>query len=431
MKRTYIFLLALSMFLMYSHLQAQFGVRDVPMVSQKAMVMQRIGLTDITITYHRPAIKGRKVWQGMVPYNQGKPFPWRAGANQNTTIQFSQDVTIEGQPLKAGIYGLHMIPSKEEWVVIFSNNSTSWGSFTYKQTEDALRVKVTPVNMNESREFLTYNFRNIQAGSAVCVLEWEKKRIPIKMSIDLQNALKLVEKQLSTQAGWRWVGWFEAARFCLQNNIAIQKGVYWASRSVYMNVNFSNALVRAQLMAKARKLNETDTKKQIPGLIEEVFNRYAAGWKAWDAAAQYMARQKNYKQALAWSQKSIDLQPNFYNHWARVGIYTQMGDKVAANKARKKAIKVGTKAQINQQGFGFVWSGRPQKAIEFFEIAVAKYPKDGDVRDNLGDVYARTGQKDKAIATLRKALTLKQSTASRNNSLKWLKKLGVDYKTEK
>ncbi len=258
-----------------------------------------------------------------------------------------------------------------------------------------------------------------------------KKRIPIKVSIDPQHTLKQIEAQLNTQAGWRWIGWLEAARFCLQHDIATQKGIYFASRSVYMNVNFSNALVRAQLMAKARKLSEADTKKQIPGWIEEVFHRYAAGWKPWNAAAQYMARQKAYPQALAWNQKSIDLQPNFYNHWERVKIYRQMKNQVAAERTRKKAIRIGTKAQINQQGFGFVWSGRPRQAIEFFEMAVAKYPKDGDVCDNLGDVYARTGQKEKAIETLKKALTLKQSSASRANSLKWLKKLGVDYKTEK
>ncbi len=174
MKRTDPFLFLLIVFLLPHQLYAQYGVRDVPMASQKAMVMQRIGLTDMMVTYHRPAIKGRKVWEGMVPYNQGQPFPWRAGANQNTTIQFSQDVAIEGKPLKAGIYGLHMIPAKGEWIVIFSNNATAWGSFTYKASEDALRVKVTPVTLEQPREFLTYNFRDIQANSAVCVLEWEK-----------------------------------------------------------------------------------------------------------------------------------------------------------------------------------------------------------------------------------------------------------------
>src|SRR6476660_4244654 len=115
-------------------------VLDLPDQSQSAQITQRIGITDITIRYHRPVVKDRKVWGGLVPYGQ----VWRAGANINTVISFSDPVTIEGQPLAAGTYGLHMIPNADEWTVIFSKNSTSWGSFTYDQAEDALRVNVKP-----------------------------------------------------------------------------------------------------------------------------------------------------------------------------------------------------------------------------------------------------------------------------------------------
>src|ERR1700675_3029958 len=119
---------------------AQSFVLDLPLASQRAEVSQRIGVTDITIRYHRPLANDRKVWGGLVPYGQ----VWRAGANINTTITFSDPVTIEGKPLAAGTYGLHMIPNENEWTVIFSKNSTSWGSFTYKDSEDALRVNVKP-----------------------------------------------------------------------------------------------------------------------------------------------------------------------------------------------------------------------------------------------------------------------------------------------
>ena len=115
--------------------------------SPNATVTQRVGLTDITITYCRPGVKGRTIWGDLVPYGmnpgseytKGKEFPWRAGANENTTIKFSKDVHIEGKDLAAGIYGVHMIPGKEEWVVIFSKNSTSWGSYSYKAEEDGNR----------------------------------------------------------------------------------------------------------------------------------------------------------------------------------------------------------------------------------------------------------------------------------------------------
>src|SRR5213595_1875162 len=113
---------------------------NLPDVSQAAEVKQRIALTDITINYHRPLVNGRKIWGALVPYGK----VWRAGANENTTIAFSDPVSVEGQPLPKGTYGLHMIPNENEWTIIFSKNSTSWGSFTYDQKEDALRVKVKP-----------------------------------------------------------------------------------------------------------------------------------------------------------------------------------------------------------------------------------------------------------------------------------------------
>src|ERR1700720_2575001 len=107
---------------------------DLPYASQAAQVKQRVGVTDITITYHRPLVNGRKIWGGLVPLGQ----VWRAGANENTTIEFSDPVSVEGQPLAKGIYGLHMIPTAEAWTVIFSKMASAWGSYSYSQAEDAL-----------------------------------------------------------------------------------------------------------------------------------------------------------------------------------------------------------------------------------------------------------------------------------------------------
>src|SRR5499425_2374729 len=108
---------------------------NLPDVSQAAEVKQRVALTDITITYHRPLVNGRKIWGGLVPYGQ----VWRAGANENTTIEFSTPVSVEGKPLPSGTYGLHMIPTNDTWTVIFSKMAVAWGSYTYNQSEDALR----------------------------------------------------------------------------------------------------------------------------------------------------------------------------------------------------------------------------------------------------------------------------------------------------
>ena len=139
--------------------QAQSFVLDLPRPSQHAVITQRIGITDITINYHRPVVNKRKVWGGLVPYGQ----VWRAGANENTTIKFTDPVTIEGKPLPKGTYGLHMIPGENEWTVIFSKNSTSWGSFTYDQAEDALRVTVKP-QAADFHEALDLRLRRRKSG---------------------------------------------------------------------------------------------------------------------------------------------------------------------------------------------------------------------------------------------------------------------------
>jgi Protein of unknown function (DUF2911) len=159
--------------------------------SLKAGVMQRLGAdTDIVIEYSRPGVKGRKIWGALVPYgmapgnqySKNQPFPWRAGANENTTISFSKDVLIEGKPLAAGKYGLHMIPSEKEWTIIFSKNSSSWGSFSYKPEEDALRVTVTPAAA-PFQEWLSYGFEDLAGTSATAFLHWVELKVPFKISL--------------------------------------------------------------------------------------------------------------------------------------------------------------------------------------------------------------------------------------------------------
>src|ERR1022692_1333376 len=155
---------------------AQSALLNLPRESQRASVSQRIGITDITINYHRPQVKGRKVFGPGSAQAYGQV--WRAGANENTTINFTNDVTVEGKPLAKGVYGLHMIPGESDWTVIFSKNSTSWGSFTYDAAEDALRVTVKshPAEMEEA---LVYDFDNVHHNEATIVMRWEKVTVPI------------------------------------------------------------------------------------------------------------------------------------------------------------------------------------------------------------------------------------------------------------
>jgi len=149
---------------------------DLPRQSQHALITQRIGITDITINYHRPLANGREIWGKVVPYGQ----VWRAGANENTTITFSDTVTIEGQSLDKGTYGLHMIPGADQWTVIFSKSAKAWGSFSYKQDEDALRVTVKP-QTTDVHDALAYDFDDLKADSAVVTLRWDKVAVPSKL----------------------------------------------------------------------------------------------------------------------------------------------------------------------------------------------------------------------------------------------------------
>ena len=159
--------------------------------SLMASVMQRIGInTDITIQYSRPGVKGRKIWGGLVPYGMapandesgGKPYPWRAGANENTTFEVSKDVLVAGKKLPAGKYGVHMIPSEKDWIVIFSKNNSSWGSYSYDPKDDVLRITVTPVKA-QHMEWLTYGFDDLAGTSATAFLHWENLKVPFKIEL--------------------------------------------------------------------------------------------------------------------------------------------------------------------------------------------------------------------------------------------------------
>ncbi len=185
----------ISIFLILSFLlilpSTTFAQRSKVRPSLKASVMQTLGVdTDITIVYSRPGVKGRKIWGELVPYglapgnkySNDKPFPWRVGANENTTIEFSKDVLIEGNKLPAGKYGIHMVPSEKDWIIIFSKTNSAWGSYSYNQEEDALRVTVTPVEAPH-QEWMMFGFDNLAGTSATAFLHWKKLMVPFKIEL--------------------------------------------------------------------------------------------------------------------------------------------------------------------------------------------------------------------------------------------------------
>src|SRR6201984_883744 len=153
---------------------------NLPDVSQAAEVKQRVALTDITVKYHRPLVNGRKIWGGLVPYGK----VWRAGANENTTIEFSDPVSVEGKPLDKGTYGLHMIPNQNSCTVIFSKTNTGWGSYSYDQKDDALRVDVKPRPLAENKEALEFDFEDLKPTSTAVTLEGAELGVPFTVSVN-------------------------------------------------------------------------------------------------------------------------------------------------------------------------------------------------------------------------------------------------------
>jgi tetratricopeptide (TPR) repeat protein len=230
-------------------------VLDIPRQSQHAVITQRVGITDITINYHRPMINKRKVWDGLVPYGQ----VWRAGANENTTISFSDLVMVEGKPLAAGTYGLFMLPTADQWAVIFSKNSTSWGAFTYNEKEDALRVQVKP-QAAEMREALTYDFDPLTADSTVATLRWEKLAVPFKISVAVPDVVQAsLDKQLRGLAQYSWFGWDNAANYLLTAKVNYPQALNYCDKSIGVEDRFDNELTKSQVLRAMGKNDEAKT----------------------------------------------------------------------------------------------------------------------------------------------------------------------------
>ncbi len=249
MHRVRLFALLFAVLLVTSLSQAQTATGEtlmltLPRASQHAVVTQRIGITDITINYHRPLANGRQIWGKVVPYGQ----VWRAGANENTTITFSDPVTIEGQALDKGTYGLHMIPGENQWTVIFSKNSTSWGSFTYKQDEDALRVNVKP-QAAELHNALAYDFDDVKPDSTVVTMSWDKVAVPFKVAVNVNEIVTAsIHRQLYGLNQYYWEGWDDAAGYFLANKIHLDEALKDEDQSIQAEERYDNLMNKSRIL---------------------------------------------------------------------------------------------------------------------------------------------------------------------------------------
>ena len=226
-------------------------------VSQRASITQRIGITDVTVVYHSPSAKKRKIFGGIVPFDfimDGVEYPWRAGSNENTTIEFTHDVKIQGQPLAKGKYGLHIFVKKNEWIFIFSKNSENWGSFNYKKEEDALRVTATP-STSPYQENLRYEFNDLQPQSAQLELKWSTVRCGIEISVDVNaNVLAdLKSKEEKTVDDYVKI----AQLIMAEDPTKVAEALSYVDQSLKIGAEFRNTMLKSQLLAKQGKITES------------------------------------------------------------------------------------------------------------------------------------------------------------------------------
>ena len=306
---------------------AQSFVLDLPDQSQRAEISQRIGITNITIKYHRPLVKDRKIWGGLVPYGE----VWRAGANENTTISFSDPVMVESQPLGAGTYGLHMIPTADSWTIIFSKNSTSWGAFTYDQAEDALRVNVKP-SPTDMHNALTYEFDQLAPDSAVVEIEWEKLAVPFKVSVDVHSVVQAsLKKQLRNLSQYTWMSWDDAANYLLTEKIALDDALAYSTKSIQTEDRYDNEMTKSNVLKALNRNDESEVAKKKALELANPLQTHLY-------ARQLQAEKRN-DEAFAIFRETAKKHPDqWFVHTGLARIYSSQGKWDDATKEIKLAV---------------------------------------------------------------------------------------------
>ncbi|HEX9493978.1 MAG TPA: DUF2911 domain-containing protein, partial [Thermoanaerobaculia bacterium] len=246
MRKT-IFAIAMTAALPLSAQQAQAPQLRTPRASQKQVVTQTVGFTDITITYSRPGVKGRQIWGALVPYDK----VWRTGANEATTIAFSDDVTINGQPLPKGTYSLHTIPGKDQWTIVFNNTANQWGSFNYDPAKDALRVTAKP-HGDEFHEWLTFEIPDVSPDSATVAIKWANLAVPFTIGTNTtQKVLADARAAVAAAKPDDWQTPLRAATFAIENRVDLDEANRWLDQSIKVNENIRNLFEKARAQAMA------------------------------------------------------------------------------------------------------------------------------------------------------------------------------------
>ena len=252
---------------------AQSSLR-LPRPSQKASVMQTVGVTDVSITYSRPGVKGRKIWgdppagaaAGEATLDDGRARPkdavivpnghvWRAGANEATLFKVTDDVLVNGQPLPAGSYSLHAVPGPSEWTIIFNKDDGQWGSFSYDASKDALRIKAKPETTADNQEWLAYNIEPEKENAARVNLRWERLRVPFTVEVKDVPALTVAKARQAVASAKPedWQTPLQAANYSLNNKLDLDEAMRWADQSIKAKENYNNLNLKARILAAQGK----------------------------------------------------------------------------------------------------------------------------------------------------------------------------------
>lgn len=318
--------------------------------NQRSEVSQYLGLVKVSIDYSSPDVSGREIWGKLVPYglnnfgfgksSDANPSPWRAGANENTVITFSHDVEVEGKPIKAGTYGLHMIPGKEEWVVIFSSNSGAWGSFSYLPSEDVLRVTVK-AEACEHNEFLTFEFTDRLQNSATARLKWEKLAVPFKISVPNGDALyvaKIREEFTGIKTFFNWQNGVSGINFCATKKMNLEEALGWAQQYIDRNVKYFPIY-----QAKANVLNAMNKKAEADAAMMEAINLNDATVGQITGYGRALIGQSRAKEALPIMELALKKFPGQSIALAGMGrVHYAAGDAKKATKFLQDALKAET-----------------------------------------------------------------------------------------
>lgn len=302
---------------------------ELPVSSPKAVIHQQIGVTDISISYNRPQVKGREIFGKLIPFGK----VWRTGADQNTVLTFTTDVQINGTEVKAGAYGLHTIPNKDRWIVILNKETKAWGSYFYNKEKDVLRFEV-PTATTAMKEAMTFAFTEISKNSTTISLNWEKTSIAFEITMNSEELVQQhIKSQLNSLPWFGWTGLHNAAAYNLKNNVYLDDALVWINRSIRNNRNYNNLTLKAKILEKQGKESAAESMHNQALKIATPLELQRAAYSKFNTNQP--------KEGIDLLKNTIKNAPNNYQSYlAMAWGYEQIKDDKSAVKMYKKALKI-------------------------------------------------------------------------------------------